>query len=195
MGNYFSCASEPKESFKTLKKKSSKPKAITSSQKQEFKPKADSRKAKQMLIEAKEEIEEFLEMPFTNTKRWPNIYNSLSNLYKIFSRENFQLNQIEKTIMGYTDTPFGNADNYLNLYEVLNEMNKSEVMKLIMTIISLALKLPELMKNKKLALLKQGINKSISLTQIQCASLLANAFFCTFSESQNKNLKPFNFIR
>ena len=194
MGNHFSCASAPKENFNSLKKRRSKPKAITSSQKQEFKPKVDPRRAKQRPIEAKKEIEDFVQMP-SSTKRWPDIYNSLSNLYKIFSRENFQLNQIENTILSYTDSTFGNTNNFLNLYVVLNEMNKSEVMNLIMNIISLALKLPELMKNKKIALLKQGINKSISLTQIQCASLLANAFFSTFLESKNKNLKPFNFMR
>lgn len=46
-------------------------------------------------------------------------------------------------------------------------------------IAKLALQLPELLPSS-LPLLKKGTNKTISLMQMQIASLLANAFLCTF---------------
>ncbi|XP_070506759.1 poly(ADP-ribose) glycohydrolase-like [Chironomus tepperi] len=46
-------------------------------------------------------------------------------------------------------------------------------------IIDLALKMPDLIKCP-IQLLKKGMNKSISMTQEQAASILANAFLCTF---------------
>lgn len=46
-------------------------------------------------------------------------------------------------------------------------------------IVGLALQLPDILPCA-LPLLKQGQNKSISLSQLQIASLLANAFLCTF---------------
>lgn len=46
-------------------------------------------------------------------------------------------------------------------------------------IIRLALQLPEIIPSA-IPLLKQGQNKSISLSQQQIACLLANAFLCTF---------------
>ncbi|XP_018321851.1 poly(ADP-ribose) glycohydrolase [Agrilus planipennis] len=46
-------------------------------------------------------------------------------------------------------------------------------------IIDLALQLPHLVQ-KNVPLLKQGVQKSLTLTQQQIASLLANAFLCTF---------------
>nr|XP_026483211.1 poly(ADP-ribose) glycohydrolase-like [Vanessa tameamea] len=52
-------------------------------------------------------------------------------------------------------------------------------------VVKLALSLPDLIKSP-IPLLKQGENKSISFTQLQLASLFANAFFCTFPERNNK---------
>lgn len=46
-------------------------------------------------------------------------------------------------------------------------------------IIELALQLPQILPSA-IPLLKQGQNKSISLSQKQVACLLANAFLCTF---------------
>lgn len=52
-------------------------------------------------------------------------------------------------------------------------------------IIRLALQLPEIVPSS-IPLLKQGTNKSISLSQKQVACLLANAFLCTFPR-RNEN--------
>lgn len=51
--------------------------------------------------------------------------------------------------------------------------------KLLPAIINIALQLPQLIQSP-IPLLKKGMNQSISLSQQQVASLLANAFLCTF---------------
>lgn len=53
-------------------------------------------------------------------------------------------------------------------------------------IVQLALQLPVLLTGA-LPLLKRHINGSISLSQLQVASLLANAFFCTFPRRNSSN--------
>jgi len=51
-------------------------------------------------------------------------------------------------------------------------------------IIDLALKMPDLIKCP-IPLLKKGMNKTISMTQEQAASILANGFLCTFPRRNN----------
>ncbi|KAK5649231.1 hypothetical protein RI129_000260 [Pyrocoelia pectoralis] len=64
--------------------------------------------------------------------------------------------------------------------EVLeNEESEEFFDSLLPRIIRLALRLPEILPGN-LPLLKKGSCKSISLSQLQIASLLANAFLCTF---------------
>lgn len=60
--------------------------------------------------------------------------------------------------------------------------------------IRLALQLPYLC-SQPIPLLKQCINHTISLSQLQIASLLANAFFCTFPRrnSSGKYSEYFNY--
>ncbi|XP_055389722.1 poly(ADP-ribose) glycohydrolase isoform X2 [Condylostylus longicornis] len=67
---------------------------------------------------------------------------------------------------------------------------------LLKRIISLALDLPHHIKTG-IPLLKQGHNQSISLSQQQIASLLANAFLCTFPSRrlQEQNCPEINFNR
>lgn len=55
-------------------------------------------------------------------------------------------------------------------------------------IIRLALRLPDLIPSA-IPLLKHGTSKSISLSQEQVASLLANAFLCTFPRRNEFNRK------
>lgn len=57
---------------------------------------------------------------------------------------------------------------------------------LLPKIIKLALKLPILVTSP-IPLLKQNRSHSISLSQIQIACLLANAFFCTFPHRNVSN--------
>lgn len=57
---------------------------------------------------------------------------------------------------------------------------------LIPKIVQLALQLPDLISGS-IPLLKRYSNKTISLSQLQVASLLANAFFCTFPYRNSTN--------
>lgn len=55
-------------------------------------------------------------------------------------------------------------------------------------IINLALQLPDLMCTA-IPLLRQGATRSVSLSQQQIATLLANAFLCTFPRRNSKHYK------
>ncbi|XP_052739687.1 poly(ADP-ribose) glycohydrolase [Bicyclus anynana] len=76
------------------------------------------------------------------------------------------------------------------LHKFFNEyLDESESKKFfeetLPEVAKIALTLPDLVKSP-IPMLKKGQNKSVSLTQWQLASLLANAFFCTFPERNNK---------
>lgn len=63
-------------------------------------------------------------------------------------------------------------------------------------IVELALRLPELIESP-IPLLKKGKSHSLSLTQLQIASLLANGFLCTLPQGKAKDLNDYpglNFI-
>lgn len=63
---------------------------------------------------------------------------------------------------------------------MLSEEESEEFFENILPkIIQLALKLPEIVPGS-IPLLKKHHNKSVSLSQVQISSLLANAFLCTF---------------
>lgn len=57
---------------------------------------------------------------------------------------------------------------------------------LIPKMVQLALQLPDLITSP-IPLLKRQTNRTISLSQLQVASLLANAFFCTFPRRNSTN--------
>ena len=59
---------------------------------------------------------------------------------------------------------------------------------LLPKMIKLALDLPNKIC-QPIPILKQGVSHSISLSQEQCACILANAFFCTFP-NRNYNTNP-----
>jgi len=73
--------------------------------------------------------------------------------------------------------------------QCLNEEETEEFFNnLLPKIIKLALQLPKLI-TKPIPLLKQTHNHSISLSQMQIACLLANAFLCTFPHRNVSNSK------
>ncbi|XP_031660527.1 poly(ADP-ribose) glycohydrolase isoform X1 [Oncorhynchus kisutch] len=79
--------------------------------------------------------------------------------------------------------------------EVVHHLFRS----LLPEMVQLALSVSELC-NKPIPLLKEGVNHSITLSQMQVASLLANAFFCTFPrrnsrKSEYSNYPDINFYR
>ncbi|XP_071264969.1 poly(ADP-ribose) glycohydrolase isoform X1 [Salvelinus alpinus] len=63
---------------------------------------------------------------------------------------------------------------------------------LLPEMVQLALRVSELC-GKPIPLLKEGMNHSITLSQVQVASLLANAFFCTFPRRNSRKSEYFNY--
>lgn len=57
----------------------------------------------------------------------------------------------------------------------------SKMTTLVPKIAQIALRLPELLPNPGVRVLRQGENGVITLSQVQVLSQLANSFFCTWS--------------
>ncbi|KAJ0175553.1 hypothetical protein K1T71_008712 [Dendrolimus kikuchii] len=109
-------------------------------------------------------------------KRWEIIESSLSKPIK-----NSQ--ELADTILSY-NTKFRNIWKFRALCKLFDEYLEEEEVKYFFDvtlpeIAKLALALPKLIQTP-IPLLKQHKNRSISLSQQQISSLLANAFFCTF---------------
>ncbi|TPX33328.1 hypothetical protein SmJEL517_g03691 [Synchytrium microbalum] len=96
---------------------------------------------------------------------------------------------IEEAILSYNQNyrrtwRFGGLSHYL---DVVSSRPRANFRRIIPGIARLALDLPKLIR-QPIPLLKQGMNIAVTLSQMQVASLLANAFFCTFpcrSEQRN----------
>ncbi|XP_058799277.1 poly(ADP-ribose) glycohydrolase-like [Phymastichus coffea] len=98
--------------------------------------------------------------------------------------------QLEAAILSYNHKyadrwDFTALHNFFNKYIDEEEMSMC-LGTLVPRIVQLALQLPDLI-TAPLPLLKRHTNKSISLSQLQVASLLANAFFCTFPRRNSTN--------
>uniref|UniRef100_A0A6Q2ZIS9 poly(ADP-ribose) glycohydrolase n=1 Tax=Esox lucius TaxID=8010 RepID=A0A6Q2ZIS9_ESOLU len=83
----------------------------------------------------------------------------------------------------------------LHLY--CNKVLESDAMEhlfqsLLPDMVQLALRAPELC-TKPIPLLKEGMNHSITMSQEQIASLLANAFFCTFPRRNSRKTEYSNY--
>ncbi|CAF0792879.1 unnamed protein product [Brachionus calyciflorus] len=133
---------------------------------------------------------------------WPKICDSLTKLKKEIEDSSDVINfgaQLFAAVNDYNST-IQNFDNLSLLFQEINLIDeifdKENILKNVMPkVIDLALKLPELIQ-KKIPILKSGKTHSISITQEQCACLLANAFFCTFPSQRNLETLPFiNFDR
>lgn len=126
--------------------------------------------------------------------RWELIKTSLKNQEITNSRA------LEKAIKVYNNK-YENSWNFSTLHELFEDEFDEEDTKLIFNdlipkMIDLALDLPNLIKSP-IPLLKQKANHSISLSQQQIASLLANAFFCTFPNraKRDSDFPEINFNR
>lgn len=100
-------------------------------------------------------------------------------------------NQLEKVILSY-NTKFKKQWKFTALHKLFNEYLEEEETDYFFSvtlpsIANLALQLPQLVLTP-IPLLRQHRNRSVSLSQHQIASLLANAFFCTFP--RRNTLKP-----
>ncbi|CAD6231952.1 GSCOCG00001669001-RA-CDS [Cotesia congregata] len=89
---------------------------------------------------------------------------------------------LEAAILSYNNK-YVSQWNFTALHSFFEEIDEEETKKffekLLPNIINLALQLPSLVTDS-IPLLKKHSNQSISLSQLQVASLLANAFLCTF---------------
>ncbi|KAH9632798.1 hypothetical protein HF086_012623 [Spodoptera exigua] len=109
-------------------------------------------------------------------KRWKMIENALSKPIR-------NSHELGNAILSY-NTNFRNVWKFKGLHKLFNEYLEEEETQYFFDvtlpeIIKLALDLPKLVQ-APIPLLKQHKNFSVSLSQQQIASLLANAFFCTF---------------
>ncbi|XP_068084916.1 poly(ADP-ribose) glycohydrolase isoform X2 [Anabrus simplex] len=91
--------------------------------------------------------------------------------------------QLETAILSY-NTKYTNRWDFKGLHSFFSEVLEPPEVRcffneLLPSIIQLALQLPILV-NHPIPLLRQHMNHSISLSQLQIASLLANALLCTF---------------
>ncbi|CAL1675314.1 unnamed protein product [Lasius platythorax] len=115
--------------------------------------------------------------------RWDMIQEAL--LRSILSSQ-----QLENAILSYNQI-YAQRWNFTALHHFFSEVLDSEetavfFQTLMPKMIQLALQLPMLLTGA-IPLLKRHTNGSISLSQLQVASLLANAFFCTFPRRNSSN--------
>ncbi|KAL6255823.1 hypothetical protein P5V15_013066 [Pogonomyrmex californicus] len=115
--------------------------------------------------------------------RWEMIQEAL--LRSILSSQ-----QLEEAILSYNQI-YAQRWNFAALHHFFSEVMDSEETTiffetLMPKIVQLALQLPVLLTGA-VPLLKRHTNGSISLSQLQVASLLANAFFCTFPRRNSSN--------
>ncbi|XP_055923525.1 poly(ADP-ribose) glycohydrolase [Eupeodes corollae] len=91
--------------------------------------------------------------------------------------------ELEDAVLSY-NSKYSDLWNFQSLHQLFEEeLDESESKEffdnILPKIIRLALRLPSIVPCG-IPLLKQGQNRSLSLTQLQVACLLANAFLCTF---------------
>ncbi|XP_036385389.1 poly(ADP-ribose) glycohydrolase [Megalops cyprinoides] len=111
-------------------------------------------------------------------KRWDIIQKSLSRLT---TASLVKSSDVESAIKKY-NPKYKDAWSFDALHTFCERVQTSEkpmISKTLKEIAALALQLPDICR-KAIPLLRHGQNHSITLSQIQIASLLANAFYCTF---------------
>ncbi|XP_055613980.1 poly(ADP-ribose) glycohydrolase-like [Uranotaenia lowii] len=117
--------------------------------------------------------------------RWELVQNALLQPIRD-SRE------LEAAILSY-NTKYASNWKFTALHKLFDEELEEEESagffeRTMPKMVQLALALPDLVPCA-IPLLKQGCNKSISMTQQQAACLLANAFFCTFPRRNTQKKK------
>jgi poly(ADP-ribose) glycohydrolase len=150
------------------------------------------------------EPKNYVRMPFskfnidenTNANKWDEITQSFNQLLVNIVKDS-KWWHIENTIKQYSHKKrFNfNALSYFFNKELQSEYSNNILTQLLPKIVKLALNLPNLIK-KPIPILKRGTMRSVTLSQEQAASLLANAFFCTFpemndAEEEDEDIMPF----
>ncbi|KAL0964811.1 hypothetical protein UPYG_G00329300 [Umbra pygmaea] len=122
-------------------------------------------------------------------KRWDLIQESLNT--KFYSSDD-----VKNAILKYNAAHARKWD-FTALHMYCNKVLEPDAVEhllqsLLPAMVQLALKVPELC-TKPIPLLKEGTNQSITMSQEQLASLLANAFFCTFPRRNSKKSEYYNY--
>ncbi|KAF4528031.1 hypothetical protein B566_EDAN002214, partial [Ephemera danica] len=141
-------------------------------------------------------------MPYTNFYKQPDAndrFRLRSGLIKDAYKTPENINtvkKLQKAIVSYNH-PLGTQWDFSLLKQFEIEDEHRILRELLPKIVKLALDLPNLL-TRPLPILKRGKTQQLSLTQKQIASLLANAFLCTFPKRSTFNetmkyLAPINF--
>lgn len=120
--------------------------------------------------------------PETNKSLWNVIKRSLNELSQTLDND-FDYIHVEYAILKYNRKykTMWNFSVLHQLFDQIEEEQQDHMKKLLQKMIKLALDAPNLLR-KPIPILKAGQTFSVSLTQEQCACILANAFFCTFPD-------------
>ncbi|KAK4881298.1 hypothetical protein RN001_004617 [Aquatica leii] len=124
--------------------------------------------------------ENVVRMPFWNPSNASEEINRWSTIRRTLSQPITTCIELEEAIKKYNK----HTQEFSALRYFLDEFSDAIYAKRFFTkvlpgIIKLALRLPELLQ-RSVPIIKQNTVSSISLSQLQIASLLANAFLCTF---------------
>lgn len=130
-------------------------------------------------------------MPFSKESKFVELYDGNKKsmrlrwdlIIKSLKTEFTTSHDLENAIFSY-NTRYEKIWNFKALHILIESQmdipNKNKFLRITLPkIVDLALKMPDLIKCP-IPLLKKGMNKSISMTQEQAATILANAFLCTF---------------
>lgn len=158
--------------------------------------------------------DDYVKLPFssmnmnelTNRGLWETIIFSLNHLSNNLDKcKNEAMHgEIKHAILKYRpeyarDHAY-NLENLFFLFESYSgprntNMSPESLKSLLKKMIESALNLKKFI-SKPIPVIKKGTSQSLSFNSEQCASLLANCFFCTFpSVHSNQNLTNPNFIR
>ncbi|KAJ8961736.1 hypothetical protein NQ318_021336 [Aromia moschata] len=148
--------------------------------------------------------EDHVRMPYSDKNLYPVVENGRDVIKsrwliikETLSKPINNSKELEAAIMKYNNSlPRFSALHYF-FEEILSEDEVEYFFSnLLPKIIKLALQLPEIVPGS-LPLLKKNHNRSVSLSQLQIASLLANAFLCTFPWKKDvaSSYPGVNFVR
>ncbi|CAF1396985.1 unnamed protein product, partial [Adineta ricciae] len=122
-------------------------------------------------------------------ERWPNIVVALSNLKKKCEQKSANFDDLKKTIELCADRTYNVACLEYLFKEIFSDEQRLHFISVVLpSICSLAMKV-DIICSQPPPLLRAGSNESITMSQVQAASLLACSFFCLFPCRSGSRLK------
>ncbi|XP_010867655.2 poly(ADP-ribose) glycohydrolase isoform X2 [Esox lucius] len=141
-----------------------------------------------------------VKMPFSESNLFPvgnqEVQERWTLIQKALARQFCNSQDVKNAILKYNAAHAKRWD-FTALHLYCNKVLESDAMEhlfqsLLPDMVQLALRAPELC-TKPIPLLKEGMNHSITMSQEQIASLLANAFFCTFPRRNSRKTEYSNY--